>query len=141
MAEFISVKFDMSELEAVLNKYAVRDRNIDMVVAAEALRIAMNDVITSEGVKGEQGRWKGFKESTLRRHPRRIGGKLLQDSGFLANIQTRVKPRLAEAYSPAPYAKHHITGTRHMARRDPTAVRWGPLLDDIANSILMEVEV
>jgi hypothetical protein len=135
----VDVIVDISDVISKLKKYGLRDRNVDMSIAAEALRSAMSDLIRSEGALGTEGLWRPLSPSTLRAHPNRIGGRLLQDTGLLANIQTRVSPRSAEAYSPAPYGGYHVTGTRKMPRRDFTAVRWGPLLDDIADSIMVEV--
>jgi hypothetical protein len=110
-----------------------------MRVAALALQTAMDDVIDSEGAESESGQWQPFNPNTFKRHPNRIGGKLLQSTGVLANIQTRVRPREAEAYSPAPYAGYHVSGTKYMPKRDFTDVKWGLLLEVIGDSIATEI--
>lgn len=145
MSDNIDVKIDASDLEKRLKKYALRDRNIDMSIAVQAMDAAMSDVISSEGAKGNQGKWKPFSPVTFKIHPKRIGGQLLQDTGILAAFDFDIKPREAEVYSPAPYAKHHVKGTKrkdgteYMPRRDFTDVKWGPLLEDIADSMMVEV--
>ena len=139
--EFFGVEFDMSNLESRLNGYKIREKNLDMSVIAEILRTHMDDLINSQGATGEQGKWKGFAPSTLKRNPKRIGGMLLQRTGIagLADFGIDINQETILAYSPAPYAKYHVKGTKHMPRRDPTAVKMGPLLDEIAETILEDV--
>jgi phage gpG-like protein len=144
MPEYIDIKVDTTGVEKQLKRMSLRSRNIDMNSVAEALSTAIDDVITSEGKKGRQRGWKPFSKTTLEWHPNRIGGKLLQgQTGILAAMETKIDGYTVVASSPAPYAKYHQTGTtrgkRPMPRRDPFAIVWGRLLEDIADMLLVEV--
>lgn len=142
MSRFVDVEVDVKEVEKILKRYTIRTSNLDMSIAALALETAISDVIDSEGRLSNRGRkWNKLKQSTLERRPRRIGGMLLQDTGLLKAIESRVEDWAAFAFSPAPYAKFHVTGAKRtkMVKRDYTDVRWGPLLEDVADSLLMEV--
>jgi phage gpG-like protein len=143
MANFVDIKVDTSDVSKKLRRLSLRARNIDMPSVAEALSTAIDDVITSQGKKGRQRGWKPFSPTTLKWRPNRIGGQLLQDTGLLAAMETRIEGYTVIASSPAPYAKYHQTGTkrgkRPMPRRDPFAIVWGRLLDDIADMLLVEV--
>ena len=63
-------------------------------------------------------------------------GKLLQDRGLLANIQSAEGPDWAEAASPAPYAGFHVTGTKWMPPRDWTDVNMDSVLEQFVEEVL-----
>ena len=133
------VDVDVSDVTRALRVFARRADNLNMPFIAEVLSTAVDDLIQSEGAEGTQGPWKPFAQSTLERHPRRRGGKLLQDKGVLANFQARTGPDFAEVYSPAPYAEWHVTGTRHMPKRNPLAIDLTKVTDEIAEDVLEEI--
>ena len=136
----VDVRFDTEALQARIRAYGTRDKNIPMALVGEMISSAVDDVIQSEGLAGTKGAWDPFLASTLQRHPRRIGGKLLQDTGVLANMQSRPRAREVKVESPAPYAGWHAEGTRAIPERDFLAIDFNKVLEDIAEVILMEME-
>lgn len=108
------IDFDVQELEMRLGEIGARADAFPLSVLSEMLSNAVNDEIETEG----RARWVPFAESTLVRHPRRVGGSLLQDTGLLANIQPDEGDDWVEASSPARYAIFHVVGTRNMPKRD-----------------------
>lgn len=134
------VRIDASELDRLIGGYISRQRNYPMSFIAQAMATEVDAVIDSQGRKGADGRWKPFSEATLRRHPRRRGGRLLQDTGVLANIQMSSGADWAEVWSPAAYAKFHVTGTKKMPKRNPLAIDWKRLLQQASEDLLEEIE-
>jgi len=131
----VKVHIDTSELEKAIGQYSSRVKNFSMDIAGTALITATDDLIQSEGAKGTDGPWDPFSPETLRRHPRRVGGKLLQDTGLLANIQTTQRgPESVTIASPAPYAGNHLD------TRDFFALKFGDVLDDLGNTSLQEID-
>lgn len=131
----IDVHFDMKDLQRVLGESIRHLKAIPMDVVAETLATAIDDEIQTEG----RGRWADFSLATLKRHPKRSGGMLLQDTGLLANIQTREGNDWAEAISPAPYAGWHVTGTKNMPARNFLDIRLDQVLEEIAEFIVDEM--
>lgn len=139
----VDVHFDMHELEQVIHRLRENVEETALPIVGETLVTAIDELIQSEGATGTQGKWEPFSPTTFKLHPRRRGGKLLQDTGLLANMQTRIGPDWVEVESPAPYAKYHHTGTRKNARpnmgplpqRDYLAVDLDAVLEDAADQI------
>lgn len=130
--------FVTTELEGVLTGYVRRSRNLSMDSIAEGMITAVDDLIQNEG----NGTWADLKPSTLKRHPRRIGGSLLQDSGELAEIQQSPDspgPDWVQIESPAPYGWYHVEGTKHMDARNYLAIDLGRVLEQAAEEIAVEV--
>lgn len=111
------VTFDTRELEAIFKEMVNRAKNIPMALVAAPYVTAVDDEIQSEG----RGRWPAFSEVTFRYHPHRRGGKLLQYTGTLANIQVDEQQSigLATIFSPAKYAYKHADGWRSANQRIP----------------------
>jgi hypothetical protein len=129
------VTVDVRGITGALDEYDKRVSSIRTDFLAEGLSGAVDDVIQSEGF----GNWPALSATTVMRHPERAGGKLLQDKGQLASIQTRHGYNWAEAWSPAPYAGYHITGTKFMDARDWTDIKLGELLEDLAEIAVEQV--
>jgi phage gpG-like protein len=130
----IVVRVDMSDVIHELEDMGHELETYPMELIAEGLVGAVDDLIQSEG----NGEWQPLSPNTLKRRPRRIGGKLLQDRGFLANIQPSHGDNWAEARSPAPYAGFHITGTKHMDARDWTAVDLNDVMETFLDQVMEE---
>lgn len=135
----LDVRIDTHELHRQLQGLVLGASSVQMSDVAEELKIAIDDVIQAEGEIAGNSRWDPLEPSTLRRHPRRRGRPLLQNTGVLANIQTRHGPEWAEAYSPAPYAGFHVSGTRHMVSRDFLAIDFEATFSAIADIVLQEI--
>jgi phage gpG-like protein len=135
MSRLVDVDVDVSQLIKIIDGYASRAKSTPMSTVGVALSNAIDDEIESEG----RGSWPGLAPSTLKRHPKRAGGQLLQDIGLLANIQQSEGPDWAEAKSPAPYAGYHVTGTRYMEPRNFVGFPLGPVLEEIADIILEDI--
>lgn len=135
-----AVTFDMGGMYDALGRMEKRERSIPMDHFATYLMSAVDDVIQSEGKAGSDGAWAPFSPRTFKIHPRRIGGKLLQDTGALANVQViDVQAQSVTVASIPFYAKFHQTGTKWMPKRDPFAVNFPKLLEEIAEDLLQQV--
>lgn len=126
------VHFDLSDLVSVFNDIADSVESYPMELVTTDMVGSVDELIDSQG----NGEWDPLKDSTIRRHPRRAGGRLLQDTGLLANIQPSNGPDWAEVASPAPYSGFHVTGTRNMVKRDWTDIDMDLLLDNILDAIM-----
>jgi len=143
----VNVSVDTSELGRCIEQYSDRIKAVPMAIIGEGLVTAIDDLIQSEG----EGRWPGFSPVTLRLHPERRGGKLLQDTGQLANVQiTEETPNSVTVASPAGYAGFHVTGTyqdniynayapHEMPARNFLGINIGNVLDEAAESITDEI--
>ena len=135
----VQVEVDTSELVHLLGRAGIQARSINMSIVAVALAAEIDDILDSEGQKSKRAqKWDPLEGTTVRRHPQRAGGSLLQATGLLANIQTRTAQQTATASSPAPYAGFHVVGTVSMVARDFLDIDDARLLDEIGNDVLME---
>jgi phage gpG-like protein len=135
----------MRQLEALISKFEGNARAVPMAVIGETFATAMDDLIQSEG----DGNWDPFSPVTLRVHPRRRGGKLLQDTGLLANFQIGTGPNWIDILSPAPYARYQQEGTRRtrgmvysddgIPARDFTDIDMDAALAESADLVLQEL--
>lgn len=130
--EMVRTEFDMSGIDSVLNQMGKRVESFPMEILATGLEGAVDDVIQSEGF----GEWMPLSQATIRINPKRKGGKLLQDTGQLGNMQPSFGADYAEVTSPAPYAGYHIEGTRWMPARDWTAVDMDTVLEEFTMMVL-----
>jgi len=131
----IDVKFDMKEIENILKEYTSKIKNIPMSVIAEMLATEIDDEIQTEG----RGRWPAFALETIKRHPERAGGSLLQDKGILANIQKKIGNNWAKAYSKRKFARFHVTGTKNMPARNFLDIQMEKVLEEMAAYITDEI--
>jgi hypothetical protein len=134
------VQFVTTQLEAVLTGYVRRTKGVSMDSIAEALITAIDDRIQNEG----DGEFPELLPSTLRRHPNRRGGQLLQDSGLLAQIQQSPGspgPDWVEVRSPAPYAIYHVSPEPReiIPLRDFLDIDMPTVLDQIGVELLDQV--
>lgn len=141
MSGDVRAVFLTTHLEETLKMYVRRLDGIPMEVLAEGLITAIDDEIQTEG----QGEWRDLADSTLRRHPNRKGGQLLQgDTGELANIQhmsSSPGPDFVEVGSPAPYAIYHTSPKprKQIPLRDFLDIDMAAVMDGIADDILREI--
>lgn len=133
--------FVTTQLERTLTAYVRRLDGLDMSILSEGLITAIDDEIQTEG----HGDWEDFAESTLKRHPRRRGGQLLQDTGLLAQIQESPGspgPDWVEVESPAPYAIFHVSQDPReiIPLRDFLDIDMETVLDGLGDDVLSEVQ-
>lgn len=136
----VKVKFETKRLQAMIRAYGERAQNPPMRLVGEIIAAEVDDVIQSEGEAGTKGKWEGFSQKTLELHPRRVGGMLLQDTGLLANLQTRSNAVEAEVASPAPYATFHVTGTKNMPARNFLAIDFDRVMEQIVVAWVNDIE-
>lgn len=131
------VEFRTEKLDATIMAMSRRSQNLPMDLMGQLISDAIDDVIQTEGKAGTQGAWDPFAESTLRT---RAGGKLLQDTGRLANIQVEETGDY-EVFvgSPAPYAHHHLVKSQFSPERDFLAIDFDDVLDEVADFATSEV--
>lgn len=135
----VDVRVDVTQVDAVLRGYVSRSKNIDQSFIAQVLTTAVDDVIQSEGRAGDEGPWKPMQPATWHWNPRRKGGRLLQATGLLANMQDVSGDGFAKIKSPAPYAHWHVTGTKHMAKRNFLAIDLGKASEEIGEYLTAEI--
>jgi len=142
----VDVHFDMSELERAIGSIYDQIQDVALPIIGETISSAVDEVIQSEGAAGFRGPWPPFSLTTFKIHPRRIGGKLLQDTGLLASIQIDTGPDWVEVASPAPYAAaqqegvaaNPLPGCGPIPPRDFMAIYLEDVLEEAATSILEE---
>jgi hypothetical protein len=136
----VQIRIDLSSINKVLHDYNSRAQNLPTAFISQVLASEIEDVISTQGGAGTEGKWDPFQESTLERHPRRRGGTLLQDTGLLANIQGSHDSLSGTAESPARYAGWHVTGTSKMERRNFLAIDIARVSETISDYMLTEIE-
>lgn len=145
MALTVDMHVDMGEVVKIIRGFESRARGLDLSVYAEDVRTAVDDLIQAEGATAGHEKWTALSSETLRRHPRRIGGQILQATGLLANLQTIYGTDWFGCRSPAAYAGYHITGTKTqggtpmMPKRDFLAIDFTSLLEQLATEMAGDV--
>lgn len=127
-------------MERAIKHYRSRADNVDMEVFATLAMSYVDDVFQSEGATSLSGAWEPLSETTLILHPRRIGGLILQDTGATANIQLTYGPDFVDLVAPTDYAQYHLTGTKHMPKRDFFDVDTAKMLEEAGAIALAELE-
>ena len=131
----VDVQIDASQLVQQLEEFITDVKGFPMEIIGETFIAAIDDFLASEG----EGGWDDFSEATLRRNPKRAGGKLLQDTGLLAQIQSETGSDYWQGESPAPYAKWHVNGTKNMPQRDFLDINTEETLDEVIVHFMEEV--
>lgn len=134
-----TIRFDTKDVRNKLLRLGRRGKNFDNRLITALLLEFVEDNFDSEGSKGTAGKWSPLKASTIERHPNRSSGALLFNTGLLANFQSVTQDATSIVWSPAPYAKFHVTGTEHMAKRNPFAINRKAFRDEAARLIVLEV--
>jgi len=137
----VKVEFITDQFQGVLLAYNARKRAIPLDVIAQSLITAIDDRLQSEG----NGQWLPLQNTTLERHPNRLGGSLLQDTGLLAQIQQSPgspNPNWVEVMSPAKYAIYHTSDRprKVIPLRDFLAIDMPRVLEQIGNTLLAEID-
>jgi phage gpG-like protein len=144
MADGASINY--STLQSVIGIYQERGRRAMRELApaiAESMHAEVMEVFETEGY----GQWPGLakpkptkkKRGKVKRR-RRGAPKLLQDTGNLAGSMTPAhNADVVEVYTNVRYAKFHVTGTRHMPKRDPFAIDREAFEADVADMVLFRV--
>jgi phage gpG-like protein len=142
----VSVIFDTHELTNELKKLQQNGINVPLSIISEGLITAIDEEIQSEG----RGRWDVFMMTTFDIHPRRMGGKLLQDTGVLASMQSSEGVDWVKVKSPADYSGFHVTGAyqknifrklapHRLPKRDFLLIDLESVLEEAAQAIADEV--
>lgn len=129
MSEF-EIKAD-TNLSKVLAELEAKGKSIDrgLPVVAEMLLGAVQDVFEAEGPG-----WEPLAEVTKAKR-RGTSYKILQDTGLLAgSLEPSYGSTYAEVVDGTTYGHYHVTGTKHMRKRDWTDLGpfEQPLLDEVA---------
>ena len=136
------VEFKVEKLQARIKAMGARSKNLPMDLLGQIMADAIDDVIDSEGKAGTQGKWDPFvweRETGRRPDPRRVGGKLLQDIGLLANIQVDAGQNEVLVGSPAPYAHFHLVEGPNRPVRDFLAIDFDAVLEEISDVVTREI--
>lgn len=135
----VKVDVDTSALERSIRRFEGRVKNLPMDVVGQLLVNAAEEMFETEGAAGTDGAWRPLMETTIRRHPRRAGGQILQDTGATANIQIgEVSAFDVTIVSPTGYAGFHLDGTEYMVKRDFFAFNYASVLDEVGDELLQE---
>lgn len=137
---------DVNELTASLRVMAERGQNSAAVnqQVAQILELHVDDKFRDEGPG-----WAPMRELTLRLR-RGSTGKLLQDTGHLAQISSDYGPDFAEVFTNVEYAKYHLKGPRklvplyhktgvwHLPVRDFFDIDVPAALSEVAELVVIE---
>lgn len=131
----VQVTFDMKELNDELKRMggqAAHQRDVNMQVA-HILHAMVDDKFDAQGPG-----WKPLEQTTLKR--RRGGSRVLQDTGHLANSMTpEAGDDFAAVFTNVDYATFHITGTKHMPKRDFLDIDMDKVFDQAVELILESI--
>ncbi len=131
----VHVKVDARELGGKVIRLGARAKNFDHKLLTALLLEAVEDNFDSEGSKGDDGKWKPHSPNT-----KRAGGQLLFDTSLLSKWQSRTRAvKGSIVWSPASYAKFHVTGTKSMPKRDPFAIDMKTFMDEAEQLIALEI--
>lgn len=133
------VTFDVSEVQDQLERIGRRAKNFDNKLLTTLLLEHVEEVFETEGRAGADGPWQPLAASTIKRHPDRSSGALLFNLGELSNWQSATQRDTSIVWSPAPYAKFHATGTKHMPKRNPFAVVEERFMDQAERMMSLEI--
>ncbi|MCP4674351.1 MAG: hypothetical protein GY854_02300 [Deltaproteobacteria bacterium] len=142
----VDIHVDTREIERAIGEIGNRVSQVALPIIGATLSTAIDELIQSEGKAGTDGPWDPFSPTTYKLHPRRSGGKLLQDTGLLASMQIEEGPDWVEVGSHAPYAGYHVKGTTKnaipgmgpMPARNYLAVDLDRVLEDAVDQIVEE---
>lgn len=138
----VDIQLNIDELIARLRRMEANSMTLPMESFAALVLGEVDDMFKTQGASGADGTWAPFSPETLKRHPRRVGGMLLQDTGATANIQVgSFDEQSFVVRSPTAYARFHITGTRHMPKRNFFALNFPELLDQMSELVMQELKV
>jgi len=141
MSADVDIRINVDELVAKLTRMSANAATLPMDAFAAMMVADVDDLFQSQGKTGTDGEWAPFRPATLLRHPRRIGGMLLQDTGATANIQvTEVTQQSVTIRSPTSYAGFHVTGTRSMAKRNFFAINYPDLVERMSELAIEELK-
>jgi hypothetical protein len=141
MSADVDIRLDVDELKARLNRMSANAATLPMDAFAAMVVADVDDMFQTQGASGSDGEWAPFQRATLIRHPRRIGGMLLQDTGATANIQVaEVTEQSFRVRSPTAYAGFHVRGTRFMEKRNFFALNFPDLLERMSELALEELK-
>lgn len=132
------VEFDDKELKQRLESLKSKGKNIGQLAGevAQMLLVAVEDEFESQG----KGEWAPLNPATTARHPRRSGGKILQDTGELVgSFKPNSGSDYAEVVSGNPYGGYHVSGTKNMPARDFTDLDYDELSLQIGDLLLREI--
>jgi len=136
----VFVRVDADSLIARINSLDQNVSSLPMDLFGQLIVNEVDEAFQSQGASTERGRWEPFNPRTLKRHPRRIGGMLLQDTGATANVQVmEVTADSVTVRSVTKQSRWHIEGTEHMPRRDFFALRFDRLLEELGEMVLEEI--
>jgi len=132
------VKFDEREFRRRLEAFQAKAKSLGELSGeiSQMLLLAVEDEFDSQG----GGEWEPFAASTLKRHPRRAGGKLLQDTTeMIGSIKPESDSESASVVTTNPYAGYHVEGTKYMPARDFTDIDYDELGMQIGDLLLKEI--
>lgn len=134
------VEFDTSDLRTKIRSYENRLKNLPMEVYSALLLGYVDEMFETQGASGVDGPWEPLKESTLKRHPRRRGGQILQDTGATAGEQDqRIVGQQITMRPTTAYGGWHIEGTTKMVRRDYYAINFPKFLSELDELVLVDL--
>ncbi len=137
----VNVVFDMSGLNRAVRRYERKTKNLPMDLMGQLLANETDEMFQTEGAAGTEGKWAPLLESTIRRHPRRAGGQILQATGATANIQVEEVSNWAVTVgSPTGYSGFLADGTKNMEARDFFALNFPEVLDAMGDLALQEFQ-
>lgn len=135
------IELDVSDLIEDLQGYEDRLKNLPLDLYGMMMISKVDEMFQSEGASGTDGPWEPLSPSTIKRHPRRAGGMLLQDTGAMAASNfTSERGFDLTLYNTSGQSRWHLGGTEHMPKRDFFAINFAELLDEMGENAIQELQ-
>lgn len=133
-------EFDVSALVRELDGYEQRLKNLPLDVFGMLLVAKVDEMFQSEGAAGSEGPWEPLSPATLKRHPHRRGGLLLQDTGATAaGVHSDERGMDVFLIASTAQSRFILDGTEHMPARDFFALNFPRVLDELGELVLEEL--
>lgn len=135
----LEVEVDATDLVEFFDERMEIVKNLPMELYAQLFLTKVDEMFETQGAAGTDGPWPALSEETLRRHPRRQGGMILQDTGATAaGVNASIEGENMQFYSATAYGRHHLGGTSKMPKRDFFAINYSAFLDEIGELVVQE---
>lgn len=139
MEDDSEVELDVSDLLEELDGYEEVLKNLPMEVYGMMLVSKVDEMFQTQGGAGTDGVWEPLRASTLRRHPRRKGGQILQDTGATAaGIYAEEVGFTMQLMASTKQSRYLLSGTENMVKRDFFALNFSKVLEELGEMVVQE---
>jgi hypothetical protein len=133
------VEIDATDMLEELSGYEDVLKNLPMEVYGMLLVSKVDEMFQSQGAAGTDGAWDPLMASTLKRHPRRRGGMILQDTGATAaGVYAEQVGHTMQLMASTHQSRYLLGGTENMVKRDFFALNFAAVLEELGEMVVQE---